>query len=294
MTKSSTFAKGALAAAAGLMALGVRGFGLRPALQRSGLQQLRTPCQRDASGRGVTRRPGRRRGRGGHRLPARRPRPPHRRLAAGRHRRRPGRRGDRPLDSACDSAPPAYSSRYGRCAAAPAARRPLRRPTMSRRRNPMRTTPTTPRRRPATPSAKPSGPMAATASACGVIDDRVGPDGCTVAESPVYMPEAGWISASSVSAPTIAAATASSTDPLGSGSPSGRPPHRGRPFFCAQSRCSRFPSPPSTGLSIVACTAQPASARNAFTPSRAFARASGSLDQAALPHLSRDRPRTAA
>lgn len=187
MTKSSTFAKGALAVAAGLMALGVAASASAQPYNGPGYSNY-DPCQRDASGRGVT--GALVGGAGGAVIGSQ--------LAARGHRTDGSLLGGivgalagaaiGHSTAACDSAPPAYSSRYDD---APPPPPPPPAPSAYYE----------PAPQPYADDAyyAPPPPRYAereTVWAYGrhgvrlrVIDDRVGPDGCTVAESPVYMPD---------------------------------------------------------------------------------------------------------
>ena len=188
MTKSSTFAKGALAAAAGLIVLGAAAAASAQPYDGPGYGGY-DPCRREANGRGVT--GALVGGAGGAVIGSQ--------LAAGGHRTDGSLLGGivgaiagaaiGHNSAACDTAPPPPPPSY---ADAPPPPPPPPGPGPSAYYE---------------PAPQPYGdagygpppPRYAereTIWAYGrhgarfrVIEDRVGPDGCTVAESPVYMPD---------------------------------------------------------------------------------------------------------
>jgi hypothetical protein len=176
MTKSSTFAKGALAAAAGLAALTVAG---AAAAQPYGYD----PCQREANSRGVT--GGVLGAAGGAVLGSQ--------FAANGHRRDGSLLGGvigaiagasiGHSTAACGSAPP---RRYDEVPPPPPPPQAYYQPEG----------PPPPAYGEAYYAPPPAYPDPDSIWAYGrhgmrlrVVEDRIGPDGCTLAESPVYMPD---------------------------------------------------------------------------------------------------------
>nr|MEA2796936.1 hypothetical protein [Phenylobacterium sp.] len=185
MNKSSTFAKGALAAAAGLVALGAAAAASAQPYDGSGYGGY-DPCRREANGRGVT--GALVGGAGGAVIGSQ--------LAASGHRTDGSLLGGivgaiagatiGHKTAACDSAPPRYAD---------VPPPPPPGPGPSAYYEPA------PRAYGDADYGPPPPPRYVereTVWAYGrhgarlrVIEDRTGPDGCTVAESPVYMPDGG-------------------------------------------------------------------------------------------------------
>lgn len=176
MTKSSTFAKGALAAGAGLIALGAAA--AASAQPYGGYD----PCQREASGRGVT---GALVGGGAG-------------AVIGSQMAASGHRTDGSLlggivgaiagaaighsTAACNTAPPPPPATYGEAPPPPPPPGP----------SAYYDAPPPPADYPPPPPRYAEREVWAYGRhgmRFRVIEDRMGPDGCTVAESPVYMPD---------------------------------------------------------------------------------------------------------
>ncbi|WP_372786642.1 glycine zipper 2TM domain-containing protein [Phenylobacterium sp.] len=183
MTKSSTFAKGALAAAAGLMALGAAATASAQPYGGPGYSNY-DPCQREANGRGVT--GALVGGAGGAVLGSQ--------FAANGHRSDGSLLGGivgaiagaaiGHSTAACNTAPPRYAD-------APPPYREAPPPPVA-----YNEPPPPPAYDDAYYAPPPRYAERETVWAYGrhgmrlrVIEDRAGPDGCTVAESPVYMPD---------------------------------------------------------------------------------------------------------